>query len=47
MTNLEIELTKQQKDFLKEFAEKQYPGANDNVCTGNAIHAVETYRPIS
>ncbi|WP_342423108.1 hypothetical protein [Paenibacillus sp. FSL E2-0178] len=45
MTKLEFELTEQQEKFLKEFAEKQYPGADDNVCTVNAIHAVETYRP--
>jgi hypothetical protein len=43
---LEIELTEKQEEFLKEFAKKQYPGADDNVYTCNAIHAVETYRPI-
>ncbi|QSF43415.1 hypothetical protein [Paenibacillus tianjinensis] len=45
MKKIEIELTDQQEQFLKLFAEKQYPGADDNVCTCNAIHAVETYRP--
>lgn len=46
MTKIEIELTEQQEKFLKLFAEKQYPGADDNVYTCNTIHAVETYRPI-
>ena len=41
---MNIELTKREIDFLKEFASKQYDGAKDNVCTRNAIHCVQTKR---
>lgn len=45
MKKIEVELTDTQEKFLKLFAEKQYDGAEDNLYTCNAIHAVETYQP--
>lgn len=39
-----VELTDQQEKFLKEFAQKQHNGAEDNRYTGNAFHVVENKR---
>lgn len=41
---MNIELSIQQQNFLKEFASKHYSGAPDNRYTGDAIHVVETTR---
>jgi len=41
---IEIELTENQEKFLKIFAEKQYSGAKDNVCTCDPIHCVQQKR---
>lgn len=38
---MNIELTQKERDFLSEFAEKQYEGAHDNVGTATPIHVVE------
>jgi hypothetical protein len=46
MRKVEIELTEQQEKFLKHFAQKHHDNADDNLCTANAIHVVETNRPI-
>lgn len=39
-----VDLTEQQEKFLKEFAQKQHNGAEDNRYTGNAFHVVENKR---
>lgn len=41
---VEIEITEAQEKFLKAFAEKQYPGAEDNLSTVSPIHVVQTRR---
>lgn len=41
---IEIEITEAQEEFLKTFAAKQYPGAEDNLCTVCPIHVVQTRR---
>lgn len=41
---MNIELTKRERDFLTEFAKKQYDGAKDNVGTMTPIHVVERIR---
>ena len=46
MTKLEIELTEKQEEFLKLFAEKQYEGSRDNVCTHKPIHTVQVQRQV-
>ncbi len=39
---IEIDITEEQEKYLKEFANKQYPGAKDNLCTAMPIHVVQT-----
>ncbi|WP_156290761.1 hypothetical protein [Oceanobacillus salinisoli] len=41
MKELTINLTDEQAKFLREFAEKQKPGAKDNASTAHAFHVVE------
>lgn len=41
---IEIEITEAQEKFLKEFAEKQYIGAKDNLSTICPIHVVQDRR---
>lgn len=41
---IQIEITEAQEKFLKTFAEKQYPGAKDNLATVSPIHVVQTRR---
>lgn len=38
---LQIEVNKQQEIFLKEFAEKHFPGSDHNLATATPIHVVE------
>lgn len=38
---MNINLTEQEIKFLKDFASKQYDGAEDNICTHTPIHVVE------
>ncbi len=42
--NINIELTEVQEKFLKEFASKHFSGADDNLCTCNPIHCVQSER---
>jgi hypothetical protein len=42
MTTITIELTEQQKHFLKLFAANHYPGAEDNLATHKPMHVVQT-----
>lgn len=46
MIKIEIELTGRQEIFLKEFAEKHYDGAKDNLITADAIHVVQSKRDV-
>lgn len=42
MTKITVTLTEQQEQFLKVFADKQFPGAEDNLHTVNPIHIVRS-----
>lgn len=42
MKEITLALTERQENFLKEFAEKQYDGAKDNVFTETPIHTVQS-----
>lgn len=44
MKQVTVSLTEAQEKFLKEFAEKQYDGAKENVATVSPIHVVENKR---
>lgn len=44
MAKVTVELTEKQVEFLKLFNEKQYEGAEDNVCTYKPFHTVQTKR---
>ncbi|CDN35883.1 hypothetical protein [Bacillus thuringiensis] len=44
MTKVTVELTEKQAEFLKVFSEKQYPGAEDNQYTCDALHVVQKKR---
>jgi len=44
MREIKINLTDEQEEFLKQFAEKQYPNSKDNLLTNNPIHLVQTQR---
>jgi hypothetical protein len=42
--NINVELTDKQVRYLKLFAKNQYPGADDNLCTHQPIHVVQTQK---
>jgi len=42
MREITIRLTKEQERYLKEFASKHYSGSDDNLCTSQPLHLVET-----
>ncbi|CDQ41925.1 hypothetical protein [Virgibacillus salexigens] len=42
MKDLTISISEEQEKFLKQFASKQYSGADDNLITADPFHAVET-----
>jgi hypothetical protein len=44
MKSITIQITEQQEKFLKLFAEKQYPGSEDNRYTAYPLHIVENKR---
>lgn len=42
MSEITLTITNEQVKFLKQFAAKQYHGADDNLCTSYPIHVVES-----